>query len=144
MNHPLLSVPVGLLERDHEPGHECHEAECQPRRPRCETPPEPPPQLAELITEGYPPFRFEDRNFVVACDLVHEAFRDEATGPALRTVVLLSVGVSPSLLESSGHDGWESVFLVFSGGPVWFADGDVLAASELLDINMDSSMTALS
>ena len=65
VSHPLLSVPVGLLECDHEPGHECHESECQPRRPRCETPPEPPPQLAELITEGCPSFRFEDRDFVV-------------------------------------------------------------------------------
>ena len=65
MSHPSLSVRVGLLECGHEPGHECHEYERQPRRPRCETPPEPPPQPAELITEGRPPFRFEDRDFVV-------------------------------------------------------------------------------
>jgi hypothetical protein len=84
------------------------------------------PQLAELITEGCPLFRFEDRDFVVviaplcgkrpecrlalaasvfelcsdvlaaefllaalvvACDLVHEEFRDEATSPAFQTVV---------------------------------------------------------
>jgi len=126
VSHPLLSVPVGLLEGDHEPGHECYESECQPRRPRCKALPNPPPQLAELITERCPPFRFEDRNFVVvvtaicgkrpecrlalaagvfelrpnvlpakflfaalvvACDLVHEEFRDEATSPAFRTVV---------------------------------------------------------
>jgi len=55
----------GLLECDNEPGHECNEYKCQPRRSRCETPPAPLPQLAELITEGCPPFRFEDRDFVV-------------------------------------------------------------------------------
>jgi len=48
----------GLLNCDHEPGHECTEYECQPRRPHCEPPPEPPPQLAELTTEGCPLFRF--------------------------------------------------------------------------------------
>jgi hypothetical protein len=55
----------GLLEPDHEAGHECHESECQPRHPRYETPPEPLSQPAKLTTEGCPPFRFEDRDFIV-------------------------------------------------------------------------------
>ena len=55
----------GLLEPDQEGGHECHESECQQRHPRYETPPEPLSQPAKLTTEGCPPFRFEDRDFIV-------------------------------------------------------------------------------
>ena len=75
-------------------------------------------------------------------------------GPQLRLVVAticgkrlecrLALAACVFELCPSGHDGCESMSSVSLGGLVWFADGDALAASELLNVDMDSPVTALS